>query len=185
MCARNHAHACLCACLLCVCACVSFSRVLSRFLFLSLSLSFSLSLSLSLSLNFCIQVFVYLCVSMSLSPGALVLCVSLRLSVSLFFCFSLSLCLDCKCTHNRQTIVSDTHLKRISSNSIHKLDEMSGSIPQTVIHTLFDMQQSREFGIHKESLSLEVPRKNEIKRKESKSFVHGQHNAFGAMGWLR
>jgi len=34
-----------------------------------------------------------------------------------YHCISISLCLDCKCTHNRDTIVSSTRLQCISSNS--------------------------------------------------------------------
>jgi len=64
-------------------------------------------------------------------------------------------------------------------------DEMSGSTPQTVIHTPFDMRQSLEFEINKEGLAPEFPRMKEIKttkikRKENKTIVHGQHNIFGA-----
>ena len=58
--------------------------------------------------------------------------------------------------------------RRISSNSIHELDEMSGRAPQTVIYIPFDMQQSRKFDVKKESLAPDFPRKKkeiQIKRK--------------------
>jgi len=47
------------------------------------------------------------------------------------------------------------------------------------------MLQSREFGIKKDSLAPEFPRKKEIKRKtkkrrKNKELVHEQHNTFGA-----
>ena len=129
-----------------------FSLSLSLFsLSQCLNVSVSLCLHVSESLFLCVRVSEYLCFSVSLClcvPVSLFLSVSLShcLSVSLYFGIFASLCLDCKCTPDRDTIVSSTHSEYISLNSMHELDEMSGSTPQTVISTLFDMRKSREFG---------------------------------------
>ena len=133
----------------CLCLCVSMSLCLFFFVFRYRSVFVSLRL----------YVFVSLCLWFS---------VSLCLSVFLSLCISASSCLDCKCSQNWDTLFSSTDLHRISSNSIHELDELSDSTPQTVIHTPFDMWQFRKFKIKKESLAPEFPRKKETKRKTNK-----------------
>ena len=185
--------ACVRVCM-CVCARASFSRVLSLFLtpffspllspFFSFSFSFSLFLSLSflslgvlmslclcvsMSLSLCFFVFVYLSIFASLCLYVFVslcLCFSLCLclTVSLYFGIFASLCLDWKLTPDRDTIVSSTHSEHISLNSMHELDETSGSTPKTVISTLFDLLKSREFGIKKDNLTPEFPRKKEFQK---------------------
>jgi len=109
------------------------------------------------------SVFVSLC---------LYVCVSLCLSVSLYLCLSVSLsfCVSIvsALTMGAQLLVVLIDNRRISSNSIHELDEMSGRAPQTVIYIPFDMQQSRKFDVKKESLAPDFPRKKkeiQIKRK--------------------
>jgi len=58
---------------------------------------------------------------------------------------------------------------------MHELDEMSGSTPQTVISTLFDMRKSREFGIKSENLTPEFPRKKEFKKNVEYSTKSNPH----------
>ena len=169
VCAQSSTRVLVCV-FVCVCArvCPSlalFLFSLCRLLSVLPSLCFpfspflSLSLSVSVCLFLCVIVVKCLCIFVPLSPCP---CVSLSL------CLYVSLCLDCKCTHNRDTIVSSTHLQRISSKSIHEFDEMSGSTPQTVIHRPFDVWQSREFKIKKETLAPEFPRKKERNKNKGK-----------------
>jgi len=83
------------------------------------SLSLLLSLSLSLSLSPCL--FLSFCWSLSCF-----LSLSLFISMSVCLCVCVSVCLC-------------TRLWRISSNSNHEFDEMSGSISFTVIHAQCNM----------------------------------------------
>jgi hypothetical protein len=73
--------------------------------------------------------------------------------------------------------VTYTHLQCISLNVICELDEMSGSTPQTVIHTPFNMRWSREFEIIKKRKP--ATRKKEIKRKNIKALNRRQRTTFG------
>jgi len=71
---------------------------------------------------------------------------------------------------------------------------MSGSTPQTVIHTPFDTWQSREFESKDRKPCTRIPKKEtptvnfqkktstliERKRKTDNARVHGQHNTFDA-----
>ena len=151
VCAWSCAH-CWCACLyVCVRVCVlllflslplslsfslsfwsSFSlsplHSLSPFLSLAVSLFSSVSLCLYVSVSLFLWIFVSFCLHVPLS---LFLCVSLSLClcVPLSLCISVSVRLNCKCTHNWDMIISRTLLWRNSSNSIHKLDKISGSTP--------------------------------------------------------
>jgi len=118
-------NACLCA-YLCVCVCVCVC------VFLSFSLTFSLSLSFSQS------VFLSFSASLFFFPFSLVFSFLFSLSVSLYLCVSVCLCLFvslslclCVCA----SVHLCTHVWHYWSNSIHELDETSGSTPWTVIHT--------------------------------------------------
>jgi len=141
---------------LCVCVCVCVSLSLFRSLSLSLSLNLSLSPFLFILVSFSRVVSLSLLFSLSLS---LRLCVS----ASLCLCVSASLCL---CVSVSLWLC--THLWRISSNSIHTLDKMSGSTPSTVIHTSCNLWQAQEFELKQQKLysqcpAPEFPRKKEIK----------------------
>ena len=129
------------------------------------------------------SVFVSLC---------LYVCVSLCLSVSLYLCLSVSLsfCVSIvsALTMGAQLLVVLIDNRRISSNSIHELDEMSGRAPQTVIHIPFDMQQSRKFDVKKESLAPDFPRKKKRNTNKEKIKCSSMGNttpwALAGKGWL-
>jgi len=69
---------------------------------------------------------------------------------------------------------------------MHELDEMSGSTPQIVISALFDMRNSRKFGIKKEHLTTEFPRKKEFHEDVEYSTLQRLTHAPGEGGsWFR